>query len=191
MIAFGGTTPIVTLVSGMGPPWPREKAFIALSSIILSWFMLIRGYINHDSSSPALLAKRINVFAVIGIISICGYVIMRSFFVLEVDIVRTDPDSQRQIILKREIVRGLVYQREIGLLLEDRTITEWKALDGAQYDNLAIWEPWSVMLVQAMMLIVWFSIFVMLSTATAYFILHQRTLFDAHNSSEDDETSPP
>lgn len=126
---------------GIGPPWPppAQTALLCWLAMVLSWFASDVGIRSEK------LARRAPRWLVAGAGASLGlFLFMLAVFTIPA------PDwpnlESRGLMLQEPIARNL--ELSPGKTVEDE-------FEGAGYNPLAIWVPWTVALVRAIMLLSW------------------------------------
>ena len=158
--------PFIGLITYLGPPWPSLTGSSLLSTVV-QIFSLMYAFEFWSDRSKTRLKRLFRLCLIVAAVSLLSYMLLFSL--------RTYPaptDSQRQ-------VKGIYYQERVKLVISDK-YTESMALEGAGWDPLKVWEPWTVELMRMLVLSVWLILFVAITLSIASFTILQHKTSQAH-----------
>jgi hypothetical protein len=170
IVALG---PVVSLVGGIGPPWPHEWGIAALCMLANAAAVLFA--YRHASSDASRAGLQRSTRRWLGAFagSLVLFIVLKSFFCYNA------PSFRYQV------AGGFVLQADMKeFLRDDPAATVESLLEDALYSPTMVWEPWSVYLVQVAILVCWVALFASLSFPLA------GALFSRGGPSGPDEAPP-
>jgi hypothetical protein len=157
--ALGSVPPILDIVMNVGPPWPTRVGVAGFTTLVV-WVVLLVAYAGWKHQTLKRLRGRVTSLGAIAIVLLFAYITCRAWFVFDTGNAR------------HQDVAGFVLQKRIVTLMElDRTKSIQDILEGAHFNPLSVWEPWTVSAARSLVLSTWILFFGCISMMTAVFVL--------------------
>lgn len=152
--------PFIDLLLNIGPPWPGKTSVPALTTLT-EVFVLIYIFQFYTPLAKRRLEKRLRSFFIVIIACFLAYISLYSFFVYEA------------ATTKQRDVKGFIVREAIQRILGPNRTLE-RALEGAEWDPLVIWEGWTVYTMRISLLVAWILFFVGIVGCIAVFVTLQQ-----------------
>jgi hypothetical protein len=157
---MGGTVlvPLVDYVLRLGPPWPEGVVII---TSVVELLVLISVFHFWFGSGYKRVSRRMVFSFVLLVVSFGAYLYFNSSYTFTVG---TSTDKY---------VKGFVLRPDVAPLIAP-DFTPDDALSSAEYRPEAVWTAGSITAVRLVLLSLWLTSFVLLSTAIASFVIYHR-----------------
>jgi hypothetical protein len=150
----------VSLATELGPPWPAGLSLITSLTELVVMIAIFHFWFNESLEQ---LSKKISFALILIVVSLFSYLFLVNTFVFEY------PTT------KNKEARGFVLNASIKKLAQDPEFdTPDKLLEGYEYDAKKIWEPWSITIINLLLVACWLTFFVSLSIFMGTFVMYQR-----------------
>lgn len=153
--------PLIDLLTQLGPPWPKPRQGIALLTSLIELFVLMYAFTFWRTQPKKNIKHVMQLSYGICILLLICYLTFIAFFTME------SPLSGEII------VKGLVYQNDVEDFMHQTSA--WTLSNMLEYlSPEQIWKPWSIKVMQTVLLITWLLFWTFLGIGIATFICLQR-----------------
>jgi hypothetical protein len=160
------SAPLMSILLGIGPPWPNATA-VPVATSILQLVILMYAFQFWGAKSVPALKRRMQWSMWIMCATFVGYLFAFSFFTFE------GPQGGRD-------VKGFVLRPEIENLRSLGLVTsEQDMLAKGNYVPERIWEEWTLAVMRPLIMVLWLAFFAAVAVYIASFVrwqgLHGKT----------------
>lgn len=153
--------PLVDLLTHLGPAWPKPRQGIAILTSLIELFVLMYAFVFWRTKAKQKIKNVMQLsYSFCALLLVC-YLTFLSFYTIE------SPLSGETV------VEGLVYQKNIKEFISETSA--WTLSDLLEFlSPEQIWKPWSIKVMQSVLLINWLLFWMFLGVGIATFICLQR-----------------